>query len=101
MSDIPKHPVHRRLWIIARLHGQGITLSELAKVHNTTASAFSHAARGMPNKRLEAVLAKACGVRPQELFPEHYSEAGRRLIRSHREGSPSRSGAGVKSAEAA
>ncbi|WP_374631772.1 helix-turn-helix domain-containing protein [Ferrovibrio sp.] len=101
MTIIPSHPFERRLWIIARLHGQGVTLTELAARHNTSVSAFSHAARGAPNLRLEQVLAEACGVSVSKLFSEHYAGNGRRLIRSQKKHTASHHSTIVKSGAAA
>lgn len=79
-NQIPKHPIRRRSWIVGELHAKGITLAELARENGLSGSALSHAARGLPNNNAEAIIAKALGIKQADLFPEHYNDAGRRIV---------------------
>ncbi|MQX36859.1 helix-turn-helix domain-containing protein [Roseospira navarrensis] len=80
-TAIPKNPAERRAWIVYRLRSLGLSLAELGRQTGVSAQAMS-AACVAPNIHLEPVIAEAIGLTPQELFPERWSECGRRLTQS-------------------
>lgn len=72
---ILKDPEHRRAWVIYQLSLSGNSLAAVAEQagvkRQTMYGVFS-----APYPRMEAVVASALGITPQQLFPERYDENG-------------------------
>lgn len=86
-TDIPKEPAIRRAWVSFQLRRRGLSVRQLAFREGVSPQALGHALM-MPSASLERVLAKALGLKVQELFPERFDETGRRLFLTR---SPNRS----------
>lgn len=76
--QVPKNPAERRLWIWVNLRLRGTSLRRLAVENGVSQQAMSHAL-GNPSSHLETVIAEALGLTPQQLFPERFTEDGKRL----------------------
>ena len=61
--------------IKAAIRKTGITLMELSARHGFSQSACNNALR-MRSYRLELVIAQHLGLRPEEIWPSRYSDAG-------------------------
>lgn len=102
--DIPKKPAERRAWIQYRLRLIGSNFRALGRQLGVSQQAVSYAAAGYPSLAIEQAIAKAIGVAHQELFPEHFDEAGGRIpLARTRQRKPTRpaSQRNVESSEAA
>lgn len=77
--DIPKEPAVRRAWVSYQLRVRGLTVRQLAIREGVSHQALGHALM-MPSAAMERVLAKALGLKVEDLFPERFDAAtGRRL----------------------
>ena len=85
--EIPKDAAKRRHWVLYQLRLRGTNLRRLAMKYGTSPQAFS-AALFAPSSYIESALAKELGLKVQQLFPERFDTAGRRL---HTTRSPQRS----------
>ncbi|MFT0861662.1 helix-turn-helix domain-containing protein [Ancylobacter sp. G4_0304] len=57
----------------------GSSWTALAREIGVTRQAVQYAAGGQPSQFIERVLAAKIGVRPEDLFPEHWTSAGVRI----------------------
>lgn len=78
--DIPTDPRGRGAWVACALRLRGSSLSALARAEGVTASALSHVMT-KPNRHLEAVIARAIGLTPQQVWPERFDADGERRHR--------------------
>ncbi|WP_162917003.1 helix-turn-helix domain-containing protein [Dongia deserti] len=85
--DVPKDAAKRRHWVIYQLRVRGTNLRRFAFQIGVSQQAVS-AALFSPSSYIETALAKELGLKPQQLFPERFDSAGRRL---HATRSPQRS----------
>ncbi len=100
--DIPTDPRVRQAWISFQLKVRGLSLRQLAKRLRCSPQALSFVAGGATAAKLEEALAQAIDLTPQQLFPEHYDKAGRRIPRTRELKRRGRgAGCNVKSGEAA
>ncbi len=76
INDIPKEPVIRREWIKYQLKIRGYTLAKLSYLFSNNRKSVTQALR-VPVPKWERVIARILGLRPQDLWPERYDEAGR------------------------
>lgn len=89
--DIPQKPAERRAWIQYRLRLIGSNFRALGRKLGVSQQAVSYAAAGYPSLAIEAAIAEAIGVPHQELFPEHFDDAGGRIpLARTRQRKPSR-----------
>jgi len=78
-SEIPKEPAYRRAWVIYQLNLRGLSFSELARRHGVSRFSIQNAMM-RPSYPMELCIAKALGLKVEELFPERYDpHTGRRL----------------------
>jgi len=63
------------LWIKYQLHRRGHTLTSLGREHGVSRHAVGLALR-RPYPKMEAIIAKALGLHPAELWPERYDRQG-------------------------
>lgn len=77
--DIPKNPSQRRAWLVYQLKLRGLSARQLALREGVSREAIG-GVMNTPSATLERVVARSLGLMPQELFPERYDAAGRRLI---------------------
>lgn len=99
-QEVPKDPAVRRAWIIFQLRIRGLSFRELGRRYGFSVSAFSHATL-VPSYRIEKILARSIDLRIEELFPERYDAAGRRLPQIRRERSTARKSGNVYVGDAA
>lgn len=77
--DIPKEPAARRAWVLYQLRLRGWSFNSLAKRHGVSRQTLSMACL-IPSSHMERILAKALGLKVEDLFPERFDAAtGRRL----------------------
>jgi lambda repressor-like predicted transcriptional regulator len=76
--NIPKNPAERRGWIIWQLRNRGWSLSRVARREGVSVQAVSMALM-VSSSHLQGVIAGLLDLTPQQLFPEFYDAAGRRL----------------------
>ncbi len=76
--NIPKNPAERRGWIIWQLRNRGWSLSRIALQEGVSVQAVSGALM-VPSSHLQRVIADILGLTPQQLFPEFFDAAGKRL----------------------
>jgi Ner family transcriptional regulator len=67
--------VKRRVWVLYQLNLMDKTLADLARDAQVERCTLYHCFL-RPYPRMEHYIAKAVGLRPQELFPERYDEHG-------------------------
>lgn len=79
--DTLKNPADRRGWIIWQLRKRGWSLSRIALQEGVSVQAVSSALM-VPSSHLQRVIADLLDMTPQQLFPEFYDRAGRRLGRT-------------------
>ncbi|MCF8064422.1 MAG: helix-turn-helix domain-containing protein [Desulfarculaceae bacterium] len=63
------------LWIKYQLRRRGYTLTSLGREHGVSRHAVSLALR-RPYPKMEAIIAKALGLPPAELWPDRYDQQG-------------------------
>lgn len=80
----------RAEWIKSELMRRGLTTYDLAAHLGVSNSSIYTVINGDVNRFIEPEIAKAIGVQPQWLFPEHYSADG--SVRIARRGAPGRRG---------
>jgi lambda repressor-like predicted transcriptional regulator len=76
--EIPKEPAHRRAWVLYQLKIRGLSLRKLGKEWGMYPQSIAHALMA-PSFHTEIALAKVIDLTPQQLFPERFDAAGRRL----------------------
>jgi Ner family transcriptional regulator len=87
--EVPKEPAYRRAWVVYQLHVRGKSLAQIGRDAGISQQAVSSALH-QPNAHIEPLIAKALGLKTQDLFPERFDDAGNRIPRT-REKSRSRS----------
>lgn len=65
--------------IVAELHRQGMTLTELAKRNGLPAGACRKV-RSQPHYKAQQVIAEFLGVKPEALWPERYPKGKPRIL---------------------
>lgn len=101
ITNIPKEPAVRRVWICAQLRLRGKSLRGLAIAEGVSQQAMS-AALLAPNIHLEPIIAAALGLTAETLFPERFDETGRRTTQTRpKQRTTRRPGCNVESGEAA
>jgi len=99
--NIPKNPAQRRVWICGELRLRGTSLRRLAQKEKVSHQAMS-AALVTSSSHLQAVIAAALGLTPQQLFPEYFDRSGNRLnLTREPQRNTGRPGRNVESGEAA
>ncbi|MBU4276142.1 MAG: helix-turn-helix domain-containing protein [Proteobacteria bacterium] len=68
-------PTPDALWIKYQLRRRGYTLTSLGREHGVSRHAVSLALR-RPYPKMEAIIAKALGLPPAELWPDRYDQQG-------------------------
>ena len=63
------------LWIKYQLRRRGYTLTSLGREHGVSRHAVGLALR-KPYPKMEAIIARALGLPPAELWPERYDQQG-------------------------
>lgn len=71
-NDIPKKPEERRAWIKYKLDLLGCGFAAIARDLGVTRAAVNSVLRKRYPK-MERIVAKKLGVRPEDLWPERYS----------------------------
>ncbi len=89
----PKNPAERRGWVIWQLRNRGWSLSRIALQEGVSVQAVSMALM-VPSSHLQQVIAETLGLTPQQLFPEFFDAAGRRLGRTREQHRITRPGRG-------
>lgn len=90
--NAPKNPAERRGWIVWQLRLRGTSLRRLAADHGVSQQAMSHALTAS-SSHLEAVIAEALGLMPEQLFPERFDAQGKRLTWTRDQQRSTRTGA--------
>lgn len=67
--------------IVAALHKKGVSLRQLALDHGYVSGSTLSGAMVRPYPKAEAIIAKAIGVKPEDIWPSRYGEGGRRPYR--------------------
>jgi Ner family transcriptional regulator len=75
-ADIPTDTRQRREWIKYQLRLRGGSLAQVARDHGVSRDAPILALR-RPYPRMEAAIASALGLLPEQIWPERYDEKGR------------------------
>lgn len=78
--DIPTEPQNWRAWIVYQLRIRGSSLRKIADREGVVQQAVATAML-MPSYHLEQAIAKELGLKVQDLFPERFDVAGRRIGR--------------------
>lgn len=81
---IPQKPDERRAWIKYQLELRGQTMGGLARKHGlfrTTVVSALH----KPYPRMERIIANVLGLKPEDIWPERYSEKHRSRRRKRRQ----------------
>jgi Ner family transcriptional regulator len=78
-NDVPKEPTQRRAWVGYQLKIRGSSIRRLAFENNVSPQSVGQALMA-PSFHLERVIAKALGLRVEQLFPERYSADGCRKM---------------------
>ncbi|MDQ2069345.1 helix-turn-helix domain-containing protein [Natronospira bacteriovora] len=73
---MPQDSRQRREWIKYQLRLRGSSLAQVARDQGVSRDAATLALR-KPYPRMERAIADALGLRPEQLWPERYDEAGR------------------------
>lgn len=79
--DVPRNPAERRAWVCYQLRLRGDSLSAIARRIGVSHQAVSNAMM-TPSKDIEQAIAEAIGLTPEQLFPEWFDAAGKRLVRT-------------------
>ena len=79
--NILKNPAERRGWIIWQLRNRGWSLRRIALREGVSVQAVSSALM-VSSSHLQSVIADLLEMTPQQLFPEFFDAAGRRLGRT-------------------
>ena len=82
--DVPKEPAIRRAWVHYQLRVRQTSLRRIADAEGVCVSALANALM-MPSSHLEDAIAKAIGLRVQELFPERFDSSGQRIHRTRQQ----------------
>lgn len=77
-DDVPRDPFARHGWIVQALRSRGVSLSALSVQAGYTRTYFQQALH-RPLATAEAAIAQALGLTPQQVWPERFDRAGRRL----------------------
>jgi Ner family transcriptional regulator len=72
MTQTKKHKDWHHAIIVARLHMRGTTLRQLSKENGLNPTALS-VTKERPWLKAEAIIAKAIGVKPSEIWPSRYA----------------------------
>ena len=83
-----RDPVKRRAWVKYQVQLQGRSMAQLAADHGVKRATLYQTFQ-RPYPRMEAIIADAVGLTPQELWPERYDADGlpnRPNRRSHTKG---------------
>ncbi|MBI3446792.1 MAG: helix-turn-helix domain-containing protein [Magnetospirillum sp.] len=91
--NIPKNPTERRGWIIWQLRNRGWSFTRIALEEGVSVQAVSNATL-VPSSHLQQRIAEILELRPQQLFPEYFDPAGRRLGRTREQHRITRSSCG-------
>lgn len=75
---VPRDPFARHGWIVQALRSRGVSLSALSIQAGYTRTYFQQALH-RPLVTAEAAIAQALGLTPQQIWPERFDRAGRRL----------------------
>ncbi|MGI2326089.1 MULTISPECIES: helix-turn-helix domain-containing protein [unclassified Methylococcus] len=67
--------------IVAALHKTGQSLRQLALEHGYKSGGTLSAAMIKPYPKAEAIIAKAIGVKPEQIWPSRYGDGGKRPYR--------------------
>jgi Ner family transcriptional regulator len=71
----PRQPAQLRAWIKYRLELSGTNLQQLAERNHLSRNAV-RAALSRSYPRAEAIIAKALGMKPADIWPDRYDEYG-------------------------
>lgn len=76
--DIPDTVAARREWIKYQLGLRGLSLGKLARRDGVTPNTYIKALH-KPYPKSERAIARAIGLKPQQLWPERFNAQGGRL----------------------
>ncbi|QLJ12706.1 helix-turn-helix domain-containing protein [Pseudomonas putida] len=74
-NGIPKDPALRWEWIKFQLRAHDTSLSELARQLGVERNAL-HNVKRVPYPRMETAIAKAIGLKPEQIWPERWNSDG-------------------------
>ncbi len=80
-SEVPPHIYDRRSWIAAKLARRGLSQGRLAAALGCSRQTLGQCLIAPKSARIDAGIAEAIGLTPQQLFPERYAADGSRMLR--------------------
>lgn len=82
-NEVPRESLKRRVWVVYQLRLRGTSLRQVAIAAGVSPQGLSRALT-QPSQKSEQIIAKALGLKVEDLFPERFDDDGRRLYRTTR-----------------